>query len=264
MRQNKNIQLHQLHRKRCGKMTCIIGARCSDGVILISDRKITYEDKPSEYRDKLAHPTNYPIIVGGAGGSGTYEEFRRRIVPKFQPVLWKEMQVSGFINMYSDTENNFSNYQKRIIDVLREVNEEENYDANKVELLTGMQILGQESIFTYINSDGYPINGQQYRTIGTGAQYSYVFLKPFFVNEGEITMYKLARLGYFIIRFIEKFDIDPCHGVGGVPQFRCIPNNGPLFSDEDRPEWMSKFEKETKMMLENFQQKNIDALLSNG
>jgi hypothetical protein len=114
------------------------------------------------------------------------------------------------------------------------------------------------SIF-YITKDGYPTNGQLYRSIGTGAQFSYVFLKPFYDNGKEITMFKLARLGYFIIRFIGVFDIDP--GVGGKPQFWCIPNSGNLFSDEDKPEWIAKFEQDTNTMLENFKQKSIDAFL---
>lgn len=75
-------------------------------------------------------------------------------------------------------------------------------------------------------------------------------------------MYRLARLGYFIIRFIEKFDIDPVHGVGGKPQFKCIPNTGQLFSDLDKPQWITEFERDTTIMLENFKLKNIDALMN--
>lgn len=135
--------------------------------MLVSDRKITYDDKPSEYRDKLTHSTRYPIIIGGAGGSKAFDDFRRKLIPKFQAVQWNEIQVSGFINMYSDTENNFSNIQSRIIDIVREVNGAEKYEVNEIELLCGMQISGQESILTYINKDGYPINGQLWRSIET-------------------------------------------------------------------------------------------------
>lgn len=74
-------------------------------------------------------------------------------------------------------------------------------------------------------------------------------------------MYKLTRLAYFIIRFIEKFNIDPCQGVGGKPQFWCIPNSEELFSDEDRSEWISQFEEDAYEMIENFRQNGINALL---
>jgi 20S proteasome alpha/beta subunit len=34
-------------------MTCIIGARCMDGVVLIGDRKIINHDNSFDFRDKL-------------------------------------------------------------------------------------------------------------------------------------------------------------------------------------------------------------------
>ena len=173
-----------------------------------------------------------------------------------QPVKWDKIQVSGIISLYSSNEVNFFNYQDRISRIVREVNEEETDDNNKIELLTGIQISGQDSKLTHITKEGYPTNGQLYRSIGTSAPYSYVFLKPFYDNEKDITMHKLARLAYFIIRFIEKFDIDPYHGVGGIPQFWCIPNSGALFSDEDRQEWITQFERDTISMLKNFKHRN--------
>ncbi|MFY9964385.1 MAG: hypothetical protein WAK50_01490 [Nitrososphaeraceae archaeon] len=241
-------------------MTCIISARCNDGVILISDRKITYVDKPTEFRDKL-HRDYYPIVTGGAGGSRVYENFRQKLLPGLQPRQWTEIQVSGIIPMYSSNETNFFSYENRIAGIVRDVNSGE-YDENKIELLVGMQVIGQEAKLVYITKEGYPTNGQLYQSIGTGAPYTYVFLKPFYDNEKEITMKKIARLAYFTIRFIEKFDIDPFQGVGGKPQFWCIPNNGPLFSEQDRPEWTTQFEQDITKMFENFQERNIDALLS--
>jgi 20S proteasome alpha/beta subunit len=260
MSQNKNIQLNQLSKKRDNKMTCIIGAKCKDGAVLASDRKITYVDKPTEFRDKL-HRDYYPIVTGGAGGSMVYDNFRHKLLPKLQPHQWTEIQVSGIIPMYSSSDISFFNYQNRIAEIVREVNDEETDENNKIELLTGIQTLDRDSKLTYITKEGYPTNGQLYKSIGTGAQYTYVFLKPFYDNEKDITMYKLTRLAYFIIRFIEKFNIDPCQGVGGKPQFWCIPNSEELFSDEDRSEWISQFEEDAYEMIENFRQNGINALL---
>jgi hypothetical protein len=76
-------------------------------------------------------------------------------------------------------------------------------------------------------------------------------------------MKNVARLAYFTIRFIEKFEIDPFQGAGGKPQFWCIPNNAPLFSDSDKPEWITQFEQDANVMLDNFNLKNIDALMYN-
>jgi len=256
--ENRQIQLGQLLTKKQHRMTCIIGGKCKDGVVLISDRKITYVDKPSEFRNKL-HRDYYPIVTGGAGGSKVYENFRHKLLPQLQSVQWKEIQVSGIIPMYSSNENNFFNYQNRISQIVVEVNTGEP-DEYKTELLTAIQLSSGDAILTYITKDGYPTNGQLYRSIGTGAQFSYVFLKPFYDNEKEITMFKLARLGYFAIRFIGDFNIDD--GVGGKPQFWCVPNTGGLFNDEDRQNWVEQFERESDTIIKNYKLRNIDAFLT--
>jgi hypothetical protein len=100
----------------------------------------------------------------------------------------------------------------------------------------------------------------KYQTIGGGDQYSYVFLKPFYDHTNKITIEKLARVGYFIIKFIEMFELSS--DIGGQPRFWCVPNIGPLFTDKERSEWVERFENECSIMLRNFKQNGIDALLT--
>jgi hypothetical protein len=56
-------------------MTCIIGGKYDDGVVLISDSKITYEDHPPDYTEKLGRYF-HSIITGGAGPTNLYDTFR--------------------------------------------------------------------------------------------------------------------------------------------------------------------------------------------
>src|SRR5215211_1075772 len=111
---NQPVKLKQLSTKRHNKMTCIIGGKCSDGVVLISDSKITYDNHPPDYTAKL-HGEFYPIITGGAGPTDLYDTFRTNIVPVMQsgslipnsfpnqPVQNTQpiAQTSGVIHMYA-------------------------------------------------------------------------------------------------------------------------------------------------------------------
>jgi 20S proteasome alpha/beta subunit len=53
MRDNKHIRLEQFSIKKHNKMTCIIGGRCKDGVVLVGDRKVKYDNNTVEYVEKI-------------------------------------------------------------------------------------------------------------------------------------------------------------------------------------------------------------------
>lgn len=46
---------------------CVIGGRCNDGVVLVSDSKVTYDDHPPTYTAKLG--SEFDLIVMGSAGS---------------------------------------------------------------------------------------------------------------------------------------------------------------------------------------------------
>jgi hypothetical protein len=56
-----------------------------------------------------------------------------------------------------------------------------------------------------------------------------MFLQPMYHN--GMFMKDFARLGYFIIRYLNKYEMD--EHVGGQPHFWCIPNHGDLFDYKD-------------------------------
>jgi hypothetical protein len=56
-------------------MTCVIGCRCNDGVVLVSDSKVIFDDHPATYTAKLGSEF-YPIVMGGVGSTDLYNTFR--------------------------------------------------------------------------------------------------------------------------------------------------------------------------------------------
>ena len=98
------------------------GGKCVDGVVLVSNNKVTYEDHPPSYEPKL-HSESCPIVIGGAGSTDLYKGFRTNVLSVTQsgaiipenirleqrPIYANHpIQTSGIIYM-SSSEHNFAN-----------------------------------------------------------------------------------------------------------------------------------------------------------
>ncbi|MGB8033173.1 MAG: hypothetical protein WCF03_05050 [Nitrososphaeraceae archaeon] len=62
-------------------MTFILGSKCSDGVVLIADKKTIITDNSGmyfDYRYKLFAELRH-VVFGSSGSTGNYEQFRGRI-----------------------------------------------------------------------------------------------------------------------------------------------------------------------------------------
>ncbi|MGB7952419.1 MAG: hypothetical protein WCF23_00435 [Candidatus Nitrosopolaris sp.] len=58
-------------------MTYILGSHCSDGVVLVADRKITFDNNTVEYENKL-FMHYYPIVMGSSGSTVLFDKFRQQ------------------------------------------------------------------------------------------------------------------------------------------------------------------------------------------
>lgn len=65
-----------------------------------------------------------------------------------------------------------------------------------------------------------------YRVLGSGEPYGTIFLNRFCKKEKDKTMEEIATIGYFIIKYIERFELND--KVGGEPQIWLIPDTGQL------------------------------------
>jgi 20S proteasome alpha/beta subunit len=247
-------------------MTCVIGGKCKDGIVIVSDRKITYKDHPTDYREKIHKLGSYPIITAGAGGAAAYNKFRMKLTPELQSQtsVWDNAHVSGItVQMYGTTGDNFASYQTKIVNTLKQVNVEENHES-QIELLIAIQIADHDAIFTHIDTSGYT-SDCPYKAIGTGGQYAYVFMKPSY--DEDILMNEFARVGYFAVKFLDKFEIDPDVGLDrnsskhNIPQIWFMPNHGTIYTLEERHDLSVKYETDTNIMIQNFKQNGINALL---
>jgi 20S proteasome alpha/beta subunit len=251
--------------KKHPQLTCIIGGKCVDGVVLVSDSKVTYDDHPPSYEAKL-HSEFYHIVTGGAGSMDLYNEYRTRALFATQPGVIisdtrleqprhdsrQRVQTSGIVHMYNG-EYNFTSLQNNFGNLVKAINNSKvARDLNgSLEILVATQIGDKGTAELTHFTDKTQSDVYDYRGIGSSGIYANVFLKPFFDKEKNITMNKFAKIGYFMIKLLTEYEIDQT--VGGEPQIWFIPNTGPLYRDKDRPELISQFEKDSQNMLAQFQ-----------
>lgn len=258
-------------------MTCIIGGKCSDGVVLIADRKsidvetgiVDFEgDKLFIFQKDFFY---YPIVIGSSGRTALDKKFNKDasdVLREMNPVSpvynYKTSNpfnaiVSGMIYPYSGMSGNnkgkevvLSPYISELENITKKYRKE--YSSQPFDVLFAAQIQHKGAVLFYIPSDGVSDDINKFKVIGTGEIPSNVFLKS--IDPNKITMERFAKWGYFIIKYIEDKGIDNYVGVGKFePQIYFIPNTGHLTQANN--EFFAECKHSKGIM-----QKNLENLLS--
>jgi hypothetical protein len=79
------------------------------------------------------------------------------------------------------------------------------------------------AVLRYVYSEGLAEGVRKYKVIGHGEPYGSFFLKRWW--RPDMTMIDVAELGFFIIKYIQGFELDNSVGVGDEdPQIMLIPH----------------------------------------
>ena len=273
MRKNRHIQLKQLSTKS-NRMTCIIGGKCIDGVVLVGDRKIKYNNNTVEYADKI-FSEYYPVVTAGAGSNISYDKFRNDAKEAAQKATSKNKttfdstKVSGILQRYPFLDEDkaifFGNYERQLEDIVRNTNSRyEDRVGEPFEILLATQLYSQHAVLRHIGirgaADDIAYRKNKFKIIGGGEPFARVLLTPFWYD--EIKMEDFARLAYFTIKYLDFFAIDDSVGLGGnKPQVWFIPDVGQIYNEKNRTGIIEKFEKDTNRTLEKFKLSGINALI---
>jgi 20S proteasome alpha/beta subunit len=217
------------------EMTYILGSRCKDGVLLIGDRKITvgtdilYEDKI--YMDAP------PFVVGSSGVGALFEKFRTKMA------TYIEQQKTGPVEQFIQSVEKFT---RELNEGYKEVLEQ----RWSFDVLVGMQTSGA-AILQYILPQGLAEPVRRYKVIGHGEPYGSIFLKKLWNK--DMTMEQVGELGYFIIKYVERFELDNSVGVGSEkPQVWFIPDDPKQQPIQAAADTLDKFEDNSKKKLDKF------------
>jgi 20S proteasome alpha/beta subunit len=245
--QNENIKYLEwedryLKEIRSGIMTCIIGAVCRDGVVLVGDRRII---RGSEIlsKDKIRPIQTYPNTVVALSGTAILMDY---FISDVNDIPSRVHGVMG---------------DKEILKSIENVNASL-YDRYYQRIITAREIYDLDVLLCYKVQDNQPpkllnINitgvGQMVNTfyiIGHGRPYVTPFIKTKYCNKPDtITMNEIATVGVFAIKLIEKQSID--WSVGGNPQIWKLPNN--MASYEVLGDELDKINDNAKSLLSNFE-----------
>jgi 20S proteasome alpha/beta subunit len=239
-------------------MTYILGSRCIDGVVMISDRKFTMDDGTGYiFDDKLFNIKSSGIIIGFSGSRGAFELFQAR--------------MQEYMSDYAEKEGNTNIDDIRVDRVLLKVSDITHDLYNKFRLsgshfdiLVGTSPvilrknrLSDSSFLKYYYEDGKLETINKYRAIGNGAPFGSIYLKQNW--NPNMAMKQVAELGYFIIKYIERYHLDLPVGVNtDRPQIWFIPDKEVAHSADS--ELLDEYEEKTRKRLERIEENKLHKL----
>ena len=183
-------------------MAYIIGARCTDGVVLISDRK-TMRGTTASYKEKLM-PVLRNGIVGGAGSIG--------LIDILSDEITKQVNTKQITELYQ--------LLKFIEDKSLELSERYEYRIGGFGVLIGIRVTNESQLYNIVTNSGFAEPVKEYISIGSGEPHGTFLLK--YLWDKDMNMMDFANLGYFSIKYVTNFGLDD--GVGGDPIMWFIPD----------------------------------------
>ncbi len=198
----KPITPYVLSRKN---LTYILGARCTDGIVLVGDRRITRGGGSIEYEDKIFSDVR-DVVIGASGVVGLFDKFREQIsvVAASNP----DVETADFI--------------RQVEGIVYSLNNEYRSRGGSIDLLVayGRIMHGQ---LQYITRNGIAEEVRRYEVLGSGGPYGAYLLRAMW--RPTLTMKQAAVLGALIVRHIEDNDLDEAVGVGKTkPQIWFVPD----------------------------------------
>ena len=240
--ERNNRYLTSCPKLRLMPTTLIMGGKCSDGVVLIGDRKVT-SGLGVSWTDKIRKFGNINWAVFGAAGVGTlFEEFVNLLPPKVvRHQSWINYQNQRLLNQHTQE---FKNNPNAIQPPLMNYNDAD-FKQDCVELLTemrnrysiafqdpsctlhvlmGISVKGIGGRLYYLNSTHcLPAEVNELVAIGQ-SELAETFRKSW---ERNMTMEQTAKLCMVAIKYIEQEGISEGIGVGSQqPQVWFLPYVG--------------------------------------
>ena len=198
-------------------MTYVLGVRCVNGVVLIADRKLTINGGASaEYTDKIQGDIR-GVLWANAGASGTFELFR--------------CYMRDFIQ--TNPNITIDRFVTKLSEVTHQLFEDYKYYYGDYEVLvtvSGTKSADGRSSLKHIFENGKIEPVPRFCAIGGGAPYGLVYIKELYDEYPTVTMNQAAEMGFFIIKYIEKYQLDSTVGLGTnfknkYPQIHFIPDD---------------------------------------
>jgi len=196
---NTNINRRWKYRylKRKKLLTCVIGAKCADGTVIVSDTRIMREFEATN--ESKIHLIRDRAVLAGAGTTTLLDKFAEALAKSKIPSALDFQKVVEIVEdiMYNLKER----YEHRI---------PEDYGIQT--LIMGLQDFDKgDPYLRLVHGEGISEEVKEYAIIGHGAPY----VAPLFrlLYDNMLTVNELAILGYFAISSIVILGLDQTVGM---------------------------------------------------
>lgn len=214
-----------LGRKR---MTYIIGARCKDGVVIIADRKVTGGVLTDPYTEKIRMtPYFNDVVYAAAGSGGLFEEFLeelpKRVIFQHSVIAHEnksrpeELSLIYSINDFKHDVVELLKSMKRVYSEMRD----DGFPSLQVFFAIKHNEKGKSVLYYVDDENCTPAEVKEIIPIGE-SNLGEIFRKSW---KTDMTMLETAKLGSFIIKYIETEKLSESVGVSSyLPQIWIVPD----------------------------------------
>jgi 20S proteasome alpha/beta subunit len=250
--------------QRKENMTYILGADCSDGVVLVGDTRVTVItdhdyifsskfDRPLNNK-KIRHPLD-TVIMGSSGIGDLYEEFKGKMLAR---IIKEERNWLSTNILHKSAYLTEEEFRDLASDVIKEINIGYGKDSgimNGFFILSASRIDESKAYLTYFTQVGapHPVKAK-YAQIGSGTYFADTFIKGLWTPEW--TMEQTAKLGIFIIKYITDSKLDAGVGYSNemLPQVICLPHDKNSPVKELQTEEVQNLIKEANTTISDFKE----------
>lgn len=209
-------------------MTLVLGARCSDGVAIIADTKITGQEGTFFGHEPKLYGELHNIIFGCAGSKKMVQLFRRYVLGDVTAL--RDSPDLEYTNL------NLFDKLKEIMNFFRDVREGNDY---LLAVMIGRIVSGCSDLHTVDSLGRLDFEfTKSWKAIGTGGEDANKI-----VNEewqDSMTMKEFSSLSYSVIKYIEKQKPNGKVGVGtGKPNIRYLAQGAQNDTEPSNQEWIS-------------------------
>jgi 20S proteasome alpha/beta subunit len=223
-------------------LTVIIGAKCSDGITLIADRKLTKRNGEFCFRDKIVGDIEH-FLIGYTGDADLFDIFRRYTV--------------GDVMIERDTEKRYTleNLLSKLSKSIKRFNK---LGGTPFKVLMAHHT-GDASVLYCIDVDGTWNEIRDYKAIGSGSTITDNICSG--LDHNKITMKDFVGRAYLAIDYMDQY----CPGLGagvepeGAPDIKYLDYN----EEKDKPaseEDKKEYKKYSQERLQRFKQ-SFDTIL---
>jgi len=222
---NRQLPIKYRYLKRRKLLTCVIGAKCAEGTVIVSDKRVMREFEANN--ESKIHKLWDRVVLAGAGSTALLDKFAEAISKSTIPTAPNFQRVVEIIEdvIYGIQ----TRYRPRI---------GEDYDLQS--LIMGLQEFDRgEPYLRLIHETGISEDVKDYAIIGHGAPY----VAPFFrlLYDPMLTVNETAVLGYFAISTIVYMGLDQTVGINelGPETIVLRADEEPVFLNPLDPQFMT-------------------------